>query len=91
MRLRISVIGRVRPSVRPSVGPSVGRSVSHYSKTTNVVIFEGYKSLNDMTINCTISDDEAVASDVPPRYLLLSTPAQVNLNVPELKHGLSFP
>ena len=65
MRLRISIRGRVRPSV----GPSVRRSVPSYSRTTNLTIFEGRKSSNDITNNDTMSDD-VVASYVPPRYLL---------------------
>ena len=34
-----------------------------------MAIFEGKKSSNDITNNDTISDDEVVASYVPPRYL----------------------
>ena len=33
-------------------------------------VFEGKKSSNDIINNGTMSDDEVVASDVPPRYLL---------------------
>ena len=36
---------------------------------TNMAVFEGRKSFNDIIM----SDDEVVASDVPPRYLLDST------------------
>ena len=36
-----------------------------------MAVFEGKKSSNDIIINDTMSDDELVASDVPPRYLLL--------------------
>ena len=36
---------------------------------TNLAIFEGDKSSNDIIINDTMSDDEVVASDVPLRYL----------------------
>ena len=68
MRLRSSISGRVRPSVRPSVGPSVGPSRVIFDKA----IFEGKKSSNVITRNDTMSDDEVVASDVPPRYLLFS-------------------
>ena len=53
----------------PSVGPSVRRSVPRYFRTTNMAVFEGKKSSNDIINNDTISDDEVVASYVPPRYL----------------------
>ena len=36
-----------------------------------MVVFEGKKSSNDIIINDEMSDDEVVASDLPPRYLLL--------------------
>ena len=65
MRLRISIRGCVRPSVRRSVRPSVCPvlfSNDEYGR------FLGKKSLNN--INDTMSEDELVASDVPPRYLL---------------------
>ena len=65
MSIRPSVRRSVRPSVRPSVGPSVPR----YFQTTNIAVFEGKKSTNDIKNNGTMSDDEVVASDVPPRYL----------------------
>ena len=61
---------------------------------TNVVVFEGKKSTNDFINNDTMSDDEEVASGVPPRYLLsflfpLSSvsffPKRFRLN------GISFP
>ena len=54
------------PSVRRSVRPYVPR----YFRTTNMAAFEDKKSSNDIIINDTMSDDEIVASDVPPRYLL---------------------
>ena len=38
-----------------------------------MAVFEGKKSSNDITINDTMSDDEVVASDVPPRYLFFFT------------------
>ena len=59
------------PSVRRSVRPYVTR----YFRTTNMAVFEGKKPSNDITINETISADEVVASDVPPRYLLHSKTA----------------
>ena len=65
MRLRISVRGRVPRSV--------GASVPCYFRTTNIAVFEGIKSSNDIINNGTMSDDEVVASDVPPRYLLKKT------------------
>ena len=34
-----------------------------------MAIFEGKKSSDDITKNNTMSDDEVVASYVPPRYL----------------------
>ena len=38
-----------------------------------MTVFEGKKSSNDIIINDTMSDDEVVASDVPPRCLLDAT------------------
>ena len=35
-----------------------------------MVAFESEKTSNDIMINDTMSDDEEVASDKPPRYLL---------------------
>ena len=34
-----------------------------------MAVFEGKKSSTDIIINDIMSDDEVVASDVPPRYL----------------------
>ena len=65
MRLRISIRGRVRPSVRRSVGPSV----PCYFRKTKIVDFEDRKSSNDIINNATMSDDEVVASYGPPRSL----------------------
>ena len=59
-------------SVRPFVRPSVSLSVPRYFRTTNMAIFESKKSLNDIINNGTMSDDEAVASDVPLWYLFLA-------------------
>ena len=36
-----------------------------------MAVFEDKKSSNDIIINDTMSDDEVVASDVPPRYLFI--------------------
>ena len=36
-----------------------------------MAVFEGKKSSNDIINNDTMSDDEVVASYVPPRYLFL--------------------
>ena len=36
-----------------------------------MVIFEGKKASNNIIIDDTMSDDEVVASDVPPLYLFL--------------------
>ena len=36
-----------------------------------MAVFEGKKSSNDLVFYDTMSDDEEVASDVPPRYLFL--------------------
>ena len=88
MRLRISIRGRVRPSVRPSVGPSVGWSVPSYFRTPNMAVFEGKKSSNDTLINDTMSDDEEVTSDVPPRYLL---PSKMVIFVVRKYHGTDGP
>ena len=57
------------PSIRRSVGPSVGPPVLRYFRATNMAVFEGKKSSNGIINNGTMSDDEIVASDVPPRYL----------------------
>ena len=61
MRLRISIRGRVRPSVHPYV--------PCYFRKTIMAVFEGKKSSNDIINNDTMSDDEVVAFYVPPRYL----------------------
>ena len=65
MRLRISIRGCVRPSV--------GRSVPSYFRTPNMAVFECEKSSTDIVNNGTMSDDEVVASDVPPRYLFTAS------------------
>ena len=57
---------RLCPSVRRSVRPSV----PSYFRTTNMANFECEKSSTDIINNGTMSVDEVVASDVPPRYLL---------------------
>ena len=49
--------------------PSIDPSVPSYFRTTNMADFEREKSSNDIIIDGTTSDDEVVASDVPPRYL----------------------
>ena len=74
MRLRISIRGHVRPSVRPSVGPSVRRSVRTsvgpvLFSNDDYGCFQGEKTSNNIKNNGTMSEDEVVASDVPPRYL----------------------
>ena len=75
MRLRISIRGYVRPSVRLSVRRSVRwsvvPSVPCYFRKSNLAVFEGKKSSNDILNDSIMSDDEVVASDVPPRYLFL--------------------
>ena len=38
-----------------------------------MAVFEDKMSSNDIIINDTMSDDEVVASDVPPRYLFPCT------------------
>ena len=60
MRLRISIRGRIRPSVRLS------RVIS------NMAVFEGKESSNDKINNDKMSDDGVVASDVPSRFLFSS-------------------
>ena len=65
---RPSVRPSVHPSVRLTVCPSVGPSVPRCFQTTNMAVFEGKKSSNDIIINHTISDDEEVVSAVPPWY-----------------------
>ena len=57
------------PTVRRSVGPSLRRSVPCYFRRTKIVVLEGLMSSNDIMNDETMSDDEVVASDVPPRYL----------------------
>ena len=42
---------------------------------TSLAVFYGKKSSNDIIINDTISDDEVVTSDVPPRYLYCFPPS----------------
>ena len=68
MRLRISIRGRVRPSVCPVF--------SNDEYALNVcILFEIQIYLsNDIIINDTMSNDEVVASDVPLLYLLLLHP-----------------
>ena len=39
-----------------------------------MVVLKGKKSSNDIIINDKMSDDEVVASDVPPRYLFSLAP-----------------
>ena len=57
MRQSILIRGRVRPFVR--------RSVPYYFQETNMAVFEGEKSSNEIINNDMISDDEVVASYVP--------------------------
>ena len=61
-RSRPSVHPLIRRSVSPSVRP-VLFSKDKYGR------FERNRSSNDIVNNDTMSDDEEVASDVPPRYL----------------------
>ena len=49
--------------------PSVRRSVPCYFRTTKYAVFDSKKFVSDNIYNDTMSDDEVVASDVPPRYL----------------------
>ena len=63
MLLCISIRGFVCPSVHPSIGLFVGP----YMLFSND---EGEKSSNDIIIKET-SDDEVLASYVPPRYLFV--------------------
>ena len=48
---------------------SVRPSVPSYFLTPNMAVFEGEKLPTDIVNDGTMSDDEAVASDVPTRYL----------------------
>ena len=57
---------------------------------TSMTVFESEKVSNDIVINDTMSYDEVVASDVPPRYLFLVSlnevpPAPV-LVITSIKH-----
>ena len=63
-------------SVRPSLRPSV----PCYFRTTNIAVFEGNNSSNDVIIDGTMSDDEVVVSDVPPRYLFTDEAGRVSLS-----------
>ena len=54
----------------PSVPMLVRSSVLSIFQTTNMAVFEGRKSSNDIIINDTLSDNGVVASDAPRRYLL---------------------
>ena len=77
MRLRISIRGRVRPSVRLSVCPVLFSKVKS-THTRRILcrvsgLVETEKSSEDITNNGTVSDDEVVASDVPPRYLFIES------------------
>ena len=44
-----------------------------------MAVVEGEKSSTDIAYNGTMSDDEVVASDVPPRYLFFS---EINEEIP---------
>ena len=55
-----------------------------------MAIFEGKKSSNDIRNNDTMSDDEVVASYVPPRYLFLKRKIVIWTNMIPVfsqKHG----
>ena len=67
----MSVRRSVRRSVGPSVCPSVCPSVPRYFQTPKIEVFELGKSSNVIIMlnNDKMSDDEVVASYVPPRYL----------------------
>ena len=67
MGLRISMRGRVRPSVL--------RYFPSHFLTTNMAKFECEKSSTDIINNGTMCDEELVASDVPPRYLFSWDPS----------------
>ena len=56
-----------RPSIGPSVGPIVRPSVPRYFQILKIEVLEFGKSCNTKN-NDTMSDDEVVASFVPPRY-----------------------
>ena len=64
---------QLRISLRGHACPSVGPSVPCYYWTINMAVFESKKSSKDIKINDTISDDEVVASDVPPHCLFNET------------------
>ena len=61
MRLRIFTRGHVRPSVSPYVPFDFWM--------TNLAYFDDKKSSNEIRIKYTMSDDEVVVYDVPPRNL----------------------
>ena len=58
------------PSIGQSVGRSGRRSVPWYFWMTNMAGFECEMSSNDTINNSAMSDDEVVASDIAPRYML---------------------
>ena len=64
MRLHVSLKGHVRPFIRPSV--------LCYFRMTNMVLFEGKMSSNDIIFNNIKHNDEVVASDVPPAVFVRS-------------------
>ena len=53
---------------------SIRRSVPSFFQLTNMVAFKDKKSLNDITNNDTMSDDEGVSTYVPPRYSFALNP-----------------
>ena len=61
----------VRPSVHPSVRPSVHLSRVIYKQ--RIWPFEGKKSSSDIKSNDTMSNNEVVASDAPPRSFFFCT------------------
>ena len=68
---------RLRISIRGRVRPP------------NMAIFEGEKSLTDVVNSNTMSDDEEVASDVPPRYLLdATTHLSIGRVCPSIRHSI---
>ena len=64
----------VCPSLPPSLPPV-------YFRMANMTVLEGDNSSNGIIINGTMSDDEVVASELPPRYLCkLVTTFKMNFN-----------
>ena len=66
-----SVHSSISPFVHPSIGLSVRLYVPYLLRRTILDVLECNKSSNGMAITEKMSDDEVVASDVPPAVFVL--------------------